>query len=65
MKKLVLLSLFVFVLSSYLAAQIDADRVFALRRGGLSWSQVCRTLNVSKGSAQRSVARLAEKHSGT
>src|SRR5271165_6448307 len=40
-------------------AQVDADRVFALRREGLSWSQVCRALNVSKGSAQRSVARLA------
>jgi len=39
-------------------AQVDADRVAALRRDGLSWSQVCRTLNVSKGSAQRSVARL-------
>src|ERR1019366_6496288 len=40
-------------------AQVDADRVAALRSEGLSWSQVCRTLNVSKGSAQRSVARLA------
>src|SRR5664280_3805961 len=40
-------------------AQVDADRVAALRREGLSWSQVCRTLNVSKGSAQRSVARFA------
>jgi len=40
-------------------AEVDADRVFALRREGLSWSQVCRTLSVSKGSAQRSVARLA------
>src|ERR1700687_4870362 len=39
-------------------AQVDAARVAALRREGLSWSQVCRTLNVSKGSAQRSVARL-------
>ena len=39
-------------------AQVDADRVAELRRDGLSWSQVCRTLNVSKGSAQRSVARL-------
>src|ERR1039457_6237230 len=38
---------------------IDADRVAELRREGLSWSQLCRTLNVSKGSAQRSVARLA------
>jgi len=41
-------------------AQVDADHVAALRRDGLSWSQVCRTLNVSKGSAQRSVARLPE-----
>src|SRR5665811_2043432 len=40
--------------------QVDADRVFALRRDGLSWSQVCRTLNVSKGSAQRSVAHYPE-----
>ena len=39
--------------------QVDSARVAELRRGGLSWSQVCRTLNVSKGSAQRSVARLA------
>jgi len=46
-------------------AQVDAERVAALRRDGLSWSQVCRTLNVSKGSAQRSAARLAEKPSGT
>jgi DNA invertase Pin-like site-specific DNA recombinase len=42
-------------------AEVDADRVAALRRDGLSWSQVCRTLNVSKGSAQRSVARFGEK----
>jgi DNA invertase Pin-like site-specific DNA recombinase len=40
-------------------AQVDALRVAALRREGLSWSQVCRTLNVSKGSAQRSVATSA------
>jgi DNA invertase Pin-like site-specific DNA recombinase len=39
-------------------AEVDADRVAELRREGLSWSQVCRSLNVSKGSAQRSVARL-------
>ncbi len=39
-------------------AQVDAASVAKLRREGLSWSQVCRTLNVSKGSAQRSVARL-------
>jgi 5'-3' exonuclease len=39
-------------------AQVDALRVAALRSEGLSWSQVCRTLNVSKGSAQRSVVRL-------
>src|SRR5208283_3410437 len=42
-------------------AQVDADRVAALRSEGLSWSQVCRTLNVSKGSAQRSVARLPNR----
>src|SRR5450631_3311371 len=41
-------------------AQVDADSVAALRRGGFSWSQVCRTLNVSKGSAQRSIALVAE-----
>jgi DNA invertase Pin-like site-specific DNA recombinase len=40
-------------------AQVDAGRVAALRREWLSWSQVCRTLNVSKGSAQRSVATIA------
>ena len=39
-------------------AEVDAARVAELRRDGLSWSQVCRTLSVSKGSAQRSVARL-------
>jgi DNA invertase Pin-like site-specific DNA recombinase len=39
-------------------AHVDAARVAALRREGLSWSQVCRTLGVSKGSAQRSVTRL-------
>jgi len=39
--------------------KIDAIRVAELRRDGLSWSQVCRTLNVSKGSAQRSVATIA------
>ena len=43
-------------------ALVDAVRVAALRRDGLSWSQVCRTLNVSKGSAQRSVARSAESN---
>ncbi len=39
-------------------AQIDAVRVASLRREGFSWSQICRTLNVSKGSAQRSVATI-------
>jgi DNA invertase Pin-like site-specific DNA recombinase len=38
--------------------EIDAVRVATLRREGLSWPQVCRTLNVSKGSAQRSVGSL-------
>ena len=36
-------------------AQVDAVRVAALRSEGRSWSQVCRTLNVSKGSAQRAL----------
>jgi DNA invertase Pin-like site-specific DNA recombinase len=40
--------------------QIDAACVAELRRNGLSWSQVCRTLNVSKGSAQRSVGSLSK-----
>ena len=39
--------------------EIDAVKVAELRRDGLSWSQVCLTLNVSKGSAQRSVATIA------
>jgi DNA invertase Pin-like site-specific DNA recombinase len=42
-------------------AQVDALRVAALRQEGLSWSQVCRALKVSKGSAQRSVARLPNR----
>ena len=46
-------------------ADVDSDRVAALRREGLSWSQVCRTLNVSKGTAQRSVAQRAEIQTGT
>ena len=33
-------------------AQVDAGRVVGLRPEGLWWSQVCRILNVSKGSAQ-------------
>lgn len=41
--------------------EIDATRVAELRRDGLSWSQVCRALNVSKGSAQRSIALLPEE----
>ena len=39
-------------------AQVDAGVVAALRSKGFSWSQVCRTLDVSKGTAQRSVTRL-------
>src|SRR5208283_5525098 len=39
-------------------AVVDATKVAELRGDGLSWSQVCRALNVSKGSAQRSAARL-------
>jgi DNA invertase Pin-like site-specific DNA recombinase len=45
--------------------EIDAVKVAELRRDGLSWSQVCRTLNVSKGSAQRSVATLARRDGST
>jgi len=41
-------------------AEVDGDRVAALRRDGFSWSQVCRTLNVSKGNAQRSVAKVCQ-----
>ena len=39
-------------------AQVDAAGVAALRREGFSWSQVCANLDVSKGTAQRSVTRL-------
>ena len=46
-------------------ADVDSDRVAGLRSDGLSWSQVCRTLNVSKGTAQRWVARRAEIQTGT
>ena len=47
------------------SAQVDATQVAALRRDGFSWSQVCRTLSVSKGSAQRSVARLSKSTNDT
>ena len=43
-------------------AHIDADRVAALRREGLSWSQISESLGVSKGTAQRSVARLPKSN---
>ena len=43
--------------------EIDAIRVAALRSDRLFWSQVCRTLKVSKGSAQRSAAHVGEKES--
>ena len=43
--------------------KIDAVRVAELRRDGLSWSQVCRTLKVSKGSAQRSIAGVGRRRS--
>ncbi|HEY4960399.1 MAG TPA: recombinase family protein [Terriglobales bacterium] len=39
-------------------AQVDAGAVAALRSNGFSWSQVCQMLDVSKGTAQRSVTRL-------
>ena len=34
-------------------AQVDASSIAALRSGGFSWARVCRTLNLSKGTAQR------------
>ena len=34
-------------------------RVARLRSKGLSWAQVCRELNISKGSAQRAAMSLA------
>ena len=34
-------------------AHVDAVQVAALRAAGRSWSQVCQTLNLSKGTAQR------------
>jgi DNA invertase Pin-like site-specific DNA recombinase len=46
-------------------AQIDADRVAELRRDGLSWSQVCRTLKVSKGTAQRAFCAAETNPSGS
>jgi len=33
--------------------QVDASSIAALRSGGLSWPEVCQTLNLSKGTAQR------------
>jgi DNA invertase Pin-like site-specific DNA recombinase len=33
--------------------QVDATSVAALRRDGLSWSQICQRLRLSKGTAQR------------
>jgi DNA invertase Pin-like site-specific DNA recombinase len=39
-------------------AQVDALRVAALRAEGLSWSQVCERLNLSKGTAQRAFYTL-------
>jgi DNA invertase Pin-like site-specific DNA recombinase len=33
--------------------QVDAASIAALRSGGFSWARVCRTLNLSKGTAQR------------
>jgi DNA invertase Pin-like site-specific DNA recombinase len=38
--------------------QVDAASVAALRAEGLSWSQICQRLNVSKGTAQRAFSGL-------
>jgi DNA invertase Pin-like site-specific DNA recombinase len=39
-------------------AQVDANSVAALRSEGLSWSQVCQRLKLSKGTAQRAFSGL-------
>jgi len=39
-------------------APINAGHVAALRRDGRSWSQICKTLDVSKGTAQRAFYSL-------
>ena len=39
-------------------AQVDPARVAALRSEGLSWSQICQRLNLSKGTAQRAFYNL-------
>jgi DNA invertase Pin-like site-specific DNA recombinase len=39
-------------------AEVDALRVAALRSEGLSWSQVCQRLKLSKGTAQRAFYSL-------
>jgi DNA invertase Pin-like site-specific DNA recombinase len=41
--------------------KIDAVRVAELRSAGFSWSEVCGTLNVSRGTAQRSVATVLHR----
>jgi DNA invertase Pin-like site-specific DNA recombinase len=46
-------------------APVDSSAVAALRAEGRSWAEVCHTLGLSKGTAQRSVARPAELQSGT
>lgn len=41
------------------SVSVDAPRVARLRSEGRSWSEVCRELNISKGSAQRAAQSLA------
>jgi DNA invertase Pin-like site-specific DNA recombinase len=35
---------------------VNPDKIAALREGGASWTQVCSSLNLSKGVAQRAWA---------
>src|SRR5271166_1599642 len=44
---------------------VDAPRIASLRAQGRSWSQITAEMKIGKGSAQRSVARFAEKQSRT
>jgi DNA invertase Pin-like site-specific DNA recombinase len=37
---------------------VDRPRIAALRAGGLSWSEICEQLGISKGTAQRAILSL-------
>ncbi len=44
---------------------VNAARIAALRAQGCSWSEICRELGVSKGTAQRAVLGLPKNHAPT